>query len=37
MQIAAIDYGALASALGGMLMIATMVWIVVLDRRRSRQ
>jgi hypothetical protein len=35
MQIAAIDYWALASALGGTLMIATMIWIVVLDRRAS--
>jgi hypothetical protein len=37
MQIAAINYGALASALGGTLMIVTMIWIVVLDRRGSRQ
>jgi uncharacterized membrane protein len=37
MQIAAIYYGALASALGGTLMIVTMIWIVVLDRRGSRQ
>jgi hypothetical protein len=36
MQIAAIDYGALASALGGMLTIAAMIWIVVLDRRSSQ-
>jgi hypothetical protein len=36
MQIAAIDYWALASAFGGTLMIAIMIWIVVLDRR-SRQ
>ena len=33
MQIAAIDYWALASALSGTLMIAIMIWIVVLDRR----
>jgi len=31
MQIAAIDYWALASALGGTLMIATMIWVLVLD------
>src|SRR5262245_36122373 len=37
MQIAAIDYWALASALGGTLMIATMIWIVVLDRRASQR
>jgi hypothetical protein len=36
MQIAAIDYWALASALGGTLMIAAMIWIVVLDRRASQ-
>jgi hypothetical protein len=36
MQIAAIDYWALASALGGTLMIATMIWIVVLDHRTSQ-
>jgi len=36
MQIAAIDYWALASALGGTLMLATMIWIAVLDRRTSQ-
>jgi hypothetical protein len=36
MQIAAIDYWALASAFGGTLTIAIMIWIVVLDRRGSQ-
>jgi len=36
MLIAAIDYWALASAFGGTMMLAAMIWIVVLDLRRSQ-